>query len=138
MVGDEDGVEQPHEDAQTMAQRMVEGRVIAKTTDIYKKKLRQMLLYFQENFPDMLDVNDDFILPMDADNVLSFLGHICQHAGGGLKSKSTVGSYRSAIVWHYKGKHMRLDATLDTKLSNFTSGFKRAIADAKQKVILRI
>ena len=46
MVGDEDGVEQPHEDAQTMAQRMVEGRVIAKTTDIYKKKLRQMLLYF--------------------------------------------------------------------------------------------
>lgn len=49
-----------------------------------------------------------------------------------------MGSYRSAVVFYYKGKNMRLDGVLDTKLSNFMSGFKRAIADAKQKVMLFI
>lgn len=58
--GEELGVERDRE----VARRMVEGRVLQKTTKIYTQKLGQMHQYFQEHCPEMLDGDDDFVLPM--------------------------------------------------------------------------
>jgi hypothetical protein len=49
------------------------------------------------------------------------------------KSVSTINSYRSAIVWYYKENKLKLSDELTIELGNYLAGFKRNVADLKQK-----
>jgi hypothetical protein len=54
------------------------------------------------------------------------------------KAVSTVGGYRSAIVDFYKANNMRLDPELDIGMSNYIAGFKRNVADLKDRGYMKI
>ena len=128
------------------AKALESNRVVASTSATYLSRINKMKAYFTEEFPQDMDDEGEFIMPMHVDHVLAFFGFIScwrQGEGGGdegqLKSVSHMGGYRSALVGHYKIRHKRkLEPELDTRLSALLSGFKRRVAQAKQTGTMKI
>jgi hypothetical protein len=99
-------------------------------------------------------------VPVDSNTVLAFFGFI---GDGGLhrsedgvivdatgeviseiaqgqrtKAVSTIGGYRSALVWYYKEHNLKMDQTLESELSKYLAGFKRNVSDLKQRGLMDI
>ena len=45
---------------------------------------------------------------------------------------STVGGYRSALVWFYREHNSRIEVELDAAIANYIAGFKRNVTTLKQ------
>jgi len=113
-----------------------------------------------KKFNDAVTVDIKLKLPLHVNTVLAFFGYI---GDGGLhrgddgvmldengsaiteeaqgkrtKALSTIGGYRSAIVWYYKEHNLKLKNELEISLSNYIAGFKRNIADLKQRGLMKI
>jgi hypothetical protein len=61
-----------------------------------------------------------------------------QAQGKRTKAVSTIGCYRSALVWYYKENKMKMSSELEISLSNYISGFRRNVADLKQRGLMDI
>lgn len=139
------------------AKKMMDKCVIDTTKGGYKSKMALMCEWFKQN--PMVDDDDNPIqlflednitlkLPLPVDAVLAFFGYIgdqtvdeegkpCAESEI-QKSSSTMGSYRSAIVWYYKQHGKRISEEMDTSLSTYMSGYKRTIASLKLRGVMSI
>lgn len=140
------------------AKRMMK-RCVRENTEVgYVAKMKLMVAWFKEN--PMVDEEDNPIalfqpdnetlkLPVPTDCVLAFFGYLGDQKVNSdgqtsddaeiLKASSTMGGYRSALVWYYGlyGK-MKLSEDLDTSLSTYMSGYKRTITDLKLRGVMNI
>lgn len=139
------------------AKKMMEKCIVDTTKGGYQAKITAMCAWFKEN-PMMDEANDavqlfeeDNItlkLPLPVEAVLAFFGYIGDQTVDETgkpseeseikKSSSTMGSYRSALVWFYKKRGMKISEELDTSLSTYMSGYKRTITDLKLRGVMSI
>jgi hypothetical protein len=143
------------------ANRMIENRIVRKTRANYESKIKIFVNWLVEKgFNDALNEGRNLKLPLDVNVVLPFFGFIGdgglrrgengdmldvngqvvseQAQGKRTKAVSTIGGYRSALVWYYKQHNMKLSSELEIALSNYIAGFKRNVADLKQRGLMEI
>jgi len=143
------------------ANRMIQNRVVGGTRRGYESKIKIFTTWLQEKgFNDALTEDGKLKIPLDVNVVLPFFGFIGdgglyrgddgtlldangqvvteQAQGKRTKAVSTIGGYRSALVWYYKEQKLKMSSELEIALSNYISGFKRNVADLKQRGLMDI
>ena len=132
------------------------GRVVKDTRRQYNARLKKMKEHFQHVFPEALDEDGEIRVPMQTDHCLDFFGIIHQtnnnrnaaqeeeHFGDdrdeeqAVKAVSTLGGYRSAVVFLYKERNIKMQEDLNVGLSNFMQGYKRKVGELKQNGLMSI
>lgn len=119
--------------------------------ELINERYASCTIFLEREDPSLVE-DDEIKLPIDPALAVSFFGEIHKFPRveereenddpleneEKVKAVSTVESYRSAIVWFYKKKNQRLEEELDVAISNFLDGYKRLVADLKQKGIMSI
>jgi hypothetical protein len=111
------------------AQKMVDGRVVPKTIKRYKLYVNKIKIWFQQN-------NYEFALPLNPQQVLEFFGSLV--VDDKKPSLSGLEVYKSSLKWFYKEQGNVMDALLNQKLSEFFAGYKRRVANMKQKGEMKV
>ena len=129
------------------AEQIQNGRVLKGTRHLYNLRLKKMVEYFRANIPEALDEDGKIRVPIQTEHCLEFFGSIYQipnqrdgiegeeqgeHEEQAIRAVSTLGGYRSAVVFLYKEHSMKIQTTLDVGLSNFMQGYKRKVGELKQ------
>jgi hypothetical protein len=122
-----------------------------RTKSNYKGKLGQIELYFQKIHPEAL-VEGKLEAPIPAEPLLDFFSYIFigAHERGKLNgpndipdkepdpfSSSQIKGYRSAVVYLYTQKLMKIDPELDGELTAMIEGYDKVINELKRRGLMK-
>ena len=122
---------------QITAREVVAGKIKHKTRKSYNKKIGVFNIWLSEIHPDFYDIGAKSpMLPVPADIVAEFLAKISTVTDIKTKERrsasvSHVQSYRSALKFLYEEKNLIFENETAIRISDFSSGYKRLVADKK-------
>lgn len=123
----------------------------SKTKSNYNGKLNQIEEFFKEHHPDAL-TDGKLCAPLEHGPLLHFFSYVFMGAHERLKlggpenipskepdpfSCSQIKGYRSAVVYLYTQKALKLDPDLDEELGSMIDGYEKVINDLKQKGLMK-
>lgn len=121
---------------------ITENRVMEKTRDQYKQTMDFMARQCLTLCPDAIQEGTEdapvIQLPMSLNNIKIFFGIMgAEREDATIKSKSTVTGYISALKHAYRSKSIPIPDDQTAFFKNFSDGYKRVVADKKQKGIMK-
>ena len=120
-----------------LAKEIQAGKIKACTRSAYQRKVEILNQFLKSSHPNYYDSEKEICkLPLPADILAEFMATISI-----VKDKKTkvmkqascahVGGYRSAIVDLYKSNNLKFDDDAVIGMSDFSSGYKRLVAEKK-------
>jgi hypothetical protein len=116
--------------------RMQSGRIRATSKRAYNSSQNLMAKFIQEKHPSYWDESGEtgeIVLPLPTQVVLEMFGSLARKRDGTLKTHPTIQGYKSSLKNLYRDREIEFDASLEIKLSDFSSGYKRNVADLKEQ-----
>jgi hypothetical protein len=120
-----------------LARGIMEGKRKEKTRKIYRKRIQALLSWMKENHRNSCDFDSDtLVLALQPAFVMEFMAKVSTVKDQKTKetrraSISVISSYRSAICMLYEERGLKLDDALDLAFNQFSSGYKRLVAEKK-------
>jgi hypothetical protein len=131
-----------HDEARRLATDMIEKRVRKGTTTDYTNRLRKFAKWLATHDAAAVGADGFPTLPLDKGLTITFFGAVMKPRtdasvvhpifgkprlktieNGGHVHSSTLGGYKSAIVWLYENRQMTIDHGLNLQLDELITGF---------------
>jgi hypothetical protein len=107
-------------------------KVVTSTIRNYSSNIAKLTSWLATNYPACLDKDSSLKLPLDPSVVVAYMASIQHHVDNDqLIAVSTLSTVGSAIYDYYRKKNIALDSTLKSEISNFMSGHRKMVAEAK-------
>jgi hypothetical protein len=131
---DEVSEAQDIEDDMEFVSRIQSERIRSTSKRAYVSAQNMMAKFLIEKFPNLWNsTTQQIILPLPRDVVMQMFGSLSRKSDGTLKSHATVQGYKSSLKNLYRERRVEFDSSLELSLSDFSSGYKRNIADLKEQ-----
>ena len=120
------------------AAEIVGQRVVERTKGQYETTLKYITKYCSEHYPEAIDPEGNLILPMTQANLEGFLGDMAaDRQDGSCKAFSTVTGYCTVLKFYYREAGVIISPELERFFKNFHEGYKRKIAQKKDKGFMK-
>ncbi|KAH9181526.1 hypothetical protein AeNC1_016498, partial [Aphanomyces euteiches] len=139
------------DDAGAVAMSLKAKQINISTKKAYASKLRVMIKWMQDKYPQVLDHDGNLRLPLPKEAVLGFFGHLSEpalecdtqsiHVDDAVNptlSFSCLEGYRSALIDVYRSQTMELDKVLNAELKSVLEGYEKTINTLKQRGLMNI
>ncbi|KAF0721481.1 hypothetical protein Ae201684P_001383 [Aphanomyces euteiches] len=126
------------DDAGAVAMSLKAKRINISTKKAYASKLRVMIKWMQDKYPQVLDHDGNLRLPLPKGAVLGFFGHLSEpalecdtqsiHVDDAVNptlSFSCLEGYRSALIDVYRSQTMEHDKVLNAELKSVLEGYEK-------------
>ena len=117
---------------------IIGNRVVKNTQDQYAATFNYITSYCTIHYPDAVNEVGELILSMEIENLEAFMGDMgCDRDDGTCKASSTFNGYATVIKFYYRKNKVPIDDATKELFKGLQDGFKRKIADKKDKGIMK-
>lgn len=116
------------------SEQIMDGRLRNSSKRVYSSGAKQLKTWIKANHPTHYStLDDEIILPVPAHVLVSYFGSNIKKNNGQYKSLSAINSMRSSLRDIYHKNNVTMETSTTNILGDFVKGYKRKIADLKEK-----
>ena len=111
---------------------IVRGNRAASTIKTYESKIKKVISLLQIHFAEGVHPDGSLILPITLEAAKKLTSHVFKHADGKNKSVSEISNVISSIKYHHEVKGVPMVDEVNRFFKQYTKGYKRKVAEARE------